>query len=96
MKSYELAAKEYERELRKISIGFTLAINKASEDSKLLGRSAASKATHTAACALAAKIRDDAVSSLGPEPEPPIAPLSPLKASNSKSATPSPTKSKSN
>gem|GEM_PF-2009331 len=96
IKSYELVVKEYERGLRKISIEFMQAIIKAGEDSKLLGRSAASKASHSAACAAAAKIRDEAVASLGPEPEPPIAPLSPLKASTSKSATTSPSKSKNN
>ena len=79
MREYQEARALREQELRVILIEFNKALRKASEDARIAGKSAGSKATLASARAAAATARDEAVALLGPEPIAPIPPMKPLK-----------------
>lgn len=79
MKVYQKARALHEQELRMILMDFNRALRKATDDARFAGKSAASKAALASARAAAATARDEAVALLGPEPEPPIAPMKPTK-----------------
>ena len=79
MREYQEARALREKELRVILIEFNNALRKASEDARIAGKSAGSKATLASARAAAATARDEAVALLGPEPIAPIPPMKPLK-----------------
>jgi hypothetical protein len=79
MKEYQEARALREQELRSILIDFNRALKKASEDARVAGKSAGSKATLSSARAAAATARDEAVEMLGPEPVPPTPPMKPMK-----------------
>ena len=79
MRAYQEARALREQQLRIILIDFNRALRKATEDARLAGKSATSKAALATARAAAATERDEAVALLGPEPEPPIAPIKPMK-----------------
>jgi outer membrane protein TolC len=83
LRAYQEARVLREQQLRMILNDFNRALRKASEDARLAGKSAASKAALAAARAAAATARDEAVALLGPEPEPPIAPMKPMKIAKS-------------
>lgn len=68
-----------EQQLRSILKEFNKALKRASEEARIAGKGAGSKAALAAARAQAATTRDEAVALLGPEPEPPIAPIKPIK-----------------
>ena len=78
MREYQEARALREQELRVILIEFNKALRKASEDARIAGKSAGSKATLASARAAAATARDEAVALLGPEPIAPIPPMKPL------------------
>jgi len=79
MRAYQEARALREQQLRMILIDFNRALRKASDDARLAGKSAGSKAALAAARAAAATERDEAVALLGPEPEPPTPPMKPTK-----------------
>ena len=79
MREYQEARALREQELRVILIEFNKALRRASEDARIAGKSAGSKATLASARAAAATARDEAVALLGPEPIAPIPPIKPLK-----------------
>lgn len=79
MREYQETRALREQQLRVILRDFNRALRKASEDAYSAGRSAGSKAALASARAAAATARDEAVALLGPEPEPPIAPMKPMK-----------------
>lgn len=79
MREYQEARALRERELREILIEFNRALRKASDDARIAGKSAGSKATLASARAAAATARDEAVALLGPEPIAPIPPIKPMK-----------------
>ena len=77
MKAYQRARALREQQLREILNDFNRALRKATDDARFAGKSAGSKAALASARAAAA--RDEAVALLGPEPEPPIAPMKTMK-----------------
>lgn len=79
MREYLEARALREQELRLILIEFNKALRKASEDARIAGKSAGSKAALASARAAAATARDEAVELLGPEPVAPTPPLKPSK-----------------
>ena len=79
MREYQEARALREQELRVILIEFNKALRRASEDARIAGKSAGSKATLASARAAAATARDEAVALLGPEPIAPIPPMKPMK-----------------
>ena len=79
MRAFQEARALREQQLRVILIDFNRALRKASDDARLAGKSAGSKAALAAARAAAATERDEAVALLGPEPEPPTPPMKPTK-----------------
>ena len=79
MKVYQKARALHEQQLRMILMDFNRALRKAADDARFAGKSAGSKAALASARAAAATARDEAVALLGPEPEPPIAPMKPMK-----------------
>ena len=79
LKAFQKARALREQQLRMILIDFNKALKKAADDARFAGKSAGSKAALAAARAAAATARDEAVALLGPEPEPPIAPMKPMK-----------------
>ena len=79
MREYQEARALREQELRVILIEFNKALRRASDDARIAGKSAGSKATLASARAAAATARDEAVALLGPEPIAPIPPMKPLK-----------------
>ena len=79
MKAYQKASALREQQLRSILIDFSRALKKASDDARFAGKSAGSKAALASARAAAATARDEAVALLGPVPEPPTAPMKPMK-----------------
>ena len=79
MKVYQKARALHEQQLRMILMDFNRALRKATDDARFAGKSAGSKAALASARAAAATARDEAVALLGPEPEPPIAPMKPMK-----------------
>jgi hypothetical protein len=81
MKVYQKVRALREQQLRSILMDFNRALKRASDDARFAGKSAGSKAALAAARAAAATARDEAVALLGPEPEPPIAPMKPMKIS---------------
>jgi hypothetical protein len=83
MKVFQKARALHEQQLRMILMDFNRALRKAADDARLAGKSAGSKAALASARAAAATARDEAVALLGPEPEPPIAPMKPMKIAKS-------------
>jgi hypothetical protein len=83
MKLYLEAKALREQQLRLILIDFNKALKRASEEARIAGKGAGSKAALAAARSQAATARDEAVALLGPEPEPPIAPIKPIKGAKS-------------
>ena len=79
MRVYQEARALREQQLRMILMDFNRALRKATDDARFAGKSAGSKAALASARAAAATARDEAVALLGPEPEPPIAPMKPTK-----------------
>ena len=79
MREYQEARALREQELRVILIEFNKALRRASDDARIAGKSAGSKATLASARAAAATARDEAVALLGPEPIAPIPPMKPMK-----------------
>ena len=79
MREYQEARALREQELRVILIEFNKALRRASEDARIAGKSAGSKATLASARAAAATARDEAVALLGPEPIAPTPPMKPMK-----------------
>ena len=79
MREFQEARALREQELRVILIEFNKALRRASEDARIAGKSAGSKATLASARAAAATARDEAVALLGPEPIAPIPPMKPMK-----------------
>ena len=83
MRAYQEARALREQQLRMILMDFNRALRKAADDARFAGKSAGSKAVLASARAAAATARDEAVALLGPEPEPPIAPMKPMKVGKS-------------
>ena len=83
MREYQEARALREQELRVILIEFNKALRRASEDARIAGKSAGSKATLASARAAAATARDEAVALLGPEPIAPTPPMKPMKGPKS-------------
>ena len=83
MREYLEARALREQELRSILINFNRALKKASEEARVAGKSAGSKAIHSSARAAAATARDEAVELLGPEPVAPTPPMKPMKGPKS-------------
>ncbi len=79
MREYQQARILREKQLRVILNDFNRALKRASEDARIAGKSAASRATFAAARAAAATARDEAVLLLGPEPIAPTPPPKPNK-----------------
>jgi hypothetical protein len=79
MKVYQKALVLREQQLREILNDFNRALRKATDDARFAGKSAGSKAALASARAAAATARDEAVALLGPVPEPPTAPMKPMK-----------------
>lgn len=79
MKEYQEARVLREQQLRSILIDFNRALKKASDDARVAGKSAGSKAALSSARAAAATARDEAVKLLGPEPVAPTPPIKPMK-----------------
>jgi hypothetical protein len=77
-KSYKIARTIYDRQLVAIAIEFSRALDRATRDAKLVGKSEASKAYLSVARAQAATARDQAVAALGEPPVPPVPPVAPL------------------
>jgi len=83
MKLYLEAKALREQQLRLILIDFNKALKRAYEEARIAGKGAGSKSALAAARSQAATARDEAVALLGPEPEPPIAPIKPIKGAKS-------------
>jgi len=83
MKEYQEARVLREQQLRSILIDFNRALKKASDDARVAGKSAGSKAALSSARAAAATARDEAVELLGPEPVAPTPPIKPMKGQKS-------------
>jgi len=79
MRAFQDARALREQQLRTILVEFNKALRKASEDARLAGKSATSKAALATARAAAATERDEAVALLGPEPVAPTPPAKPMK-----------------
>jgi hypothetical protein len=79
MRAYQEARALREQQLRMILMDFNRALRTAADDARFAGKSAGSKAALASARAAAATARDEAVALLGPEPEPPILPIKPIK-----------------
>ena len=79
MKLYLDAKSLREQQLRLILVDFNKALKKASDEARVAGKGAGSKAALAAARSQAATARDEAVALLGPEPVPPTAPIKPMK-----------------
>jgi hypothetical protein len=79
MRAFQDARALREQQLRAILVEFNKALRKASEDARLAGKSATSKAALASARAAAATERDEAVALLGPEPVAPTPPAKPMK-----------------
>jgi len=79
MREFQEARALREQQLRVILMDFNRALRKATEDARLAGKSAGSKAALAAARAAAANARDEAVALLGPEPIAPTPPAKPMK-----------------
>jgi hypothetical protein len=79
MKLFQEARILREQQLRSILVEFNKALRKASEEARMSGKSAGSKATLAAARASAATARDESVALLGPEPVAPTPPPKPAK-----------------
>ena len=92
MREYLEARALREQELRLILIEFNKALRKASEDARIAGKSAGSKAALASARAAAATARDEAVELLGPEPVAPTPPLKPSKGAKVTKEMPKPGK----
>ena len=92
MREYLEARVLREQELRLILIEFNKALRKASEDARIAGKSAGSKAALASARAAAATARDEAVELLGPEPVAPTPPLKPSKGAKVTKEMPKPGK----
>jgi len=92
MRLYLEAKSLREQQLRLILNEFNRALKRASDESRSAGRGAGSKAAFAAARSEAATARDEAVALLGPEPEPPIAPIKPTKGAKSFTPSQKPTK----
>jgi len=80
MKEYQEARVLREQKLRLILAEFNKSLRKATEDSRIAGKSAGSKAALATARAASATARDEAVARLGPEPKPPVPPIKPMKS----------------
>ena len=83
MKLYLEAKALREQQLRLILIDFNKALKRAYEEARIAGKGAGSKSALAAARSQAATARDEAVALLGPEPQPPIAPIKPIKGAKS-------------
>ena len=92
MREYQEARALREQELRVILVEFNKALRKASEDARIAGKSAGSKATLASARAAAATARDEAVALLGPEPIAPTPPMKPMKGTKASKETQKPRK----
>ena len=92
MREYQEARALREQELRVILIEFNKALRRASEDARIAGKSAGSKATLASARAAAATARDEAVALLGPEPIAPTPPMKPMKGTKVSKETQKPRK----
>ncbi len=92
MREYLEARALREQELRLILIEFNKALRKASEDARIAGKSAGSKAALASARAAAATARDEAVELFGPEPVAPTPPLKPSKGAKVTKEMPKPGK----
>jgi hypothetical protein len=92
MREYQEARALREQELRVILIEFNKALRRASEDARIAGKSAGSKATLASARAAAATARDEAVALLGPEPIAPTPPMKPMKGTKASKETQKPRK----
>ena len=79
MRAFQDARALREQQLRAILVEFNKALRKASEDARLAGKSATTKAALASARAAAATERDEAVALLGPEPVAPTPPAKPMK-----------------
>ena len=79
MKEYQQARNFREQQLRAILNDFNRALKRASDDARIAGKGAASRASLAAARATAAIARDEAVLLLGPEPIAPTPPPKPNK-----------------
>ena len=92
MREYQEARALREQELRVILIEFNKALRRASDDARIAGKSAGSKATLASARAAAATARDEAVALLGPEPIAPTPPMKPMKGTKVSKETQKPRK----
>jgi hypothetical protein len=92
MREYLEARALREQELRLILNEFNKALRKASEDARIAGKSAGSKAALASARAAAATARDEAVELLGPEPVAPTPPMKPSKGAKVTKELPKPGK----
>lgn len=99
LQKFKIEMKEYlqsralrDQQLRLILIEFNKALRKASEDARIAGKSAGSKAALASARAAAATARDAAVELLGPEPIAPTPPMKPMKDTKVSNQTPKPGK----
>ena len=92
MREYQEARALREQELRVILIEFNKALRRASEDARIAGKSAGSKAPLASARAAAATARDEAVALLGPEPIAPTPPMKPMKGTKASKETQKPRK----
>lgn len=92
MRAFQDARTLRERQLRSILSDFNKALRKASEEARLAGKSATSKAALASARAAAATARDEAVALLGPEPVAPTPPAKPMKDFKVLSPSPKPGK----
>jgi hypothetical protein len=92
MREYLEARALREQELRLILNEFNKALRKASEDARIAGKSAGSKAALASARAAAATARDEAVELLGPEPVAPTPPMKPSKGAKVTKEMPKPGK----
>ena len=92
MREYQEARALREQELRVILIEFNKALRRASDDARIAGKSAGSKATLASARAAAAAARDEAVALLGPEPIAPTPPMKPMKGTKVSKETQKPRK----
>ena len=92
MREFQEARVLREQQLRMILIDFNRALRKATEDARIAGKNAGSKAALAAARATAAAERDEAVALLGPEPVVPTPPAKPLKGAKVSSPSQKPGK----
>jgi hypothetical protein len=91
-KEFQEARALREQQLRMILNDFNRALRKATEDARIAGKNAGSKAALAAARATAAAERDEAVALLGPEPVVPTPPAKPLKGAKVSSPSQKPGK----